>query len=301
MDIPTPGARPFFKYASPKAAREILSAGTVRYSSPLTFNDPFDVQSGLHFDFNIDALSRKIIQGLSEFATAVEAPAVDPADAWGQLVLKVREMHPTHGFPTDRWSKEATKLIEWLVGKIKETQKEYQRHWQEKLLPGIRVFCVSEDRDNLLMWAHYAHDHKGAVFEFWSLPDEDNPLSVAQPIQYGASPPSFFSEQEFLDDILSIQKLDFESLYRRYVFCKSEHWKYEKEWRVWYPLSDPTGLYDTVPIRTSGFRALYLGCQTRAEDKDALLGLVRQHYPSTRVYQASKSPVAYALAYTEIY
>jgi hypothetical protein len=300
MDVPSPETRPFFKYASPKAAREILSTRTVRYSSPLTFNDPFDVQSGLHFDFDIDSLSGKIIQRLSEVATAVETPAVDPTDAWGQLVLKVREMHPTHGFPADRWRREATKLLGWLVSKIKETQQEYQRHWQEKLLPGVRVFCVSEDRDNLLMWAHYARDHKGVVFEFWSLPDEDNPLSVARPIQYGANPPPFFSEKDFLDDILSIRKLDQKSLYHRYVFCKSDHWKYEKEWRVWYPLADEAGLYDTMPIRTSEFRALYLGCQICAEDKAALLELVRKHYPSTRVYQASKSPVAYALTYTEI-
>lgn len=150
------------------------------------------------------------------------------------------------------------------------------------------------------MWAHYARDHKGAVFEFWSLPEEDNPLSVARPVQYSANPLPFFSEQEFLDDILAIRKLDFSQLYHRYAYHKSKHWKYEKEWRVWYPLSKSSGFYDTVPVRPSEFRALYLGCQICDEDKRALLELVRKHFPSTRVFQAAKSAVAYELEYTEI-
>jgi hypothetical protein len=299
MDESSPGTRPFFKYTSPDTARAILSTQEVRYSSPLTFNDPFDVQSGLHFDFDIDSLPTKIIEALSEVASSVDAPPVDPTDVWGRLVMKVRQMYPTQGFPKDRWVREAD-LFRWLAGKIKETQQVYQRHWQERLLPGVRVFCVSEDRDNLLMWAHYARDHRGAVFEFWSLPEEDNPLSVARRVQYGTKPPPFFSEQDFLDDILSIRKLDFNSLYRRYVYCKSDHWIYEKEWRVWYPLADSTGLFDTMPVRPSEFRALYLGCQMSSEDKVALLALVRKFFPSTRTYQASKRAAAYELVYTEV-
>ncbi len=294
-----PDTRPFFKYASPETAEAILSTQTVRYSSPLTFNDPFDVQSGLHFDFDIDALPAKIIQRLEQMAAAVETPQVDPSDIWGALVLTLRQYYPTLGFPNDRWTRATDEQFKWLASKINEVQQAYQRHWQERLLPSVRIFCVSEDRDNLLMWAHYARDHMGAVFEFWSLPDEDNPLSVARPVQYSPKPPPFFSEQEFLDHILSIRKLDFDSLYHRYAYYKSDHWAYEKEWRVWYPLAD-SGLYDTMPVRPSEFRALYLGCQMRDELRNRLLSQVREHFPSTRVYQASKSAVAYKLEYTEV-
>jgi len=299
MDAPSPGTRPFFKYTSPQAALAILSTQTVRYSSPLTFNDPFDVQSGLHFDFDIDRLPSKIIDALNEVAGSVDLPSVDQTDVWGQLVLKLREMYPTHGFPKERWAREATELFAGLAAKIKETQQGYQRHRRE-LLPNVLVFCVSEERDNLLMWAHYAQDHRGAVFEFWSLPEEDNPLSVARRIQYSAKPPPFFSERDFLDHILSVRKLDFSSLYRRYVYCKSDHWIYEKEWRVWYPLAESNGLHDTMPIRPSEFRALYLGCQISPDEKDTILALVRTHFPSTRTYQATKSAGAYELVYTVV-
>jgi hypothetical protein len=51
----------FFKYMSATTAVKILTSSAVRYSSPVLFNDPFDVQSGLHFDFDIDLLPDKIL------------------------------------------------------------------------------------------------------------------------------------------------------------------------------------------------------------------------------------------------
>ena len=46
----------FFKYAKADAALSILRTATIRYSSPLIFNDPFDNLSGLHFDFDLAEL-----------------------------------------------------------------------------------------------------------------------------------------------------------------------------------------------------------------------------------------------------
>ncbi len=94
--------------------------------------------------------------------------------------------------------------------------------------------CVSEERSNLLMWAHYAKDHTGAVFEFLSLPDEGNPLLVAEPVMYVDHPIPFFTESEWLDHIFSVRRLNESELYKRYVYTKSSDWRYEREWRC-YP------------------------------------------------------------------
>lgn len=299
MTFAAPGKRAFFKYASPETALAILRNRTVRYASPLTFNDPFDVQSGLHFNFEIDALPAKIINRLSEYASSPTSPPVDPNDVWGKLVLEVQRLFPTHGFPRERWEADAPALLRGLAAEIKATKEGYQKIWWDKLLPGARFFCVSEERDNLLMWAHYARDHTGAVFEFWSLPEEDNPLSVARPVQYLDDPPSFFSEDEFLDEIFSLKKLDTDGLYQRYAYAKSKHWKYEREWRAWYPLSE-SGLHDDMPIRPTEFLALYLGCRAKPEFKAALLKLVCEAFPNVRVFQATRLRETYSLDYTEI-
>lgn len=223
------GARQFYKYATPKTALSVLKSRSFRYSSPLKFNDPFDFQSGLHFDFDIDSLHRKILDRLFVLATSKAEPIVDINDPWGKLVMLVREKYTTHGFPRQRWEEMSAPSFARLIGEIRITQKKYQDYWWKRLLPSIRVFCVSEDRDNLLMWSHYARDHTGVVFELHSLPEEDNPLSVAKPIKYVETPPPFFTEAEWIDDILSIKKMDHRELNRRYAYFKSSHWKYEKE------------------------------------------------------------------------
>ncbi len=223
-----PGKRPFFKYASPDATLAMLRNRTMRYSSPLAFNDPFDVQSGLHFNFDIDSLHDKVLDRLEQLASSKDEPNVDSDDVWGKVVLEVRKYYPTHGFPKDRLKSMTNESFCWLVEQIKDTQAKYQKDWWA-MLPGIRVFCVSEDRDNLLMWAHYSRDHTGAVLELWSLPEEDNHLSVARRVEYVVKPPPFYTESEWIDDTVGIKKLDSSALYQRYAYVKSQHWEYERE------------------------------------------------------------------------
>jgi hypothetical protein len=302
MSTRSPDRRSFYKYADPETALAILRNKTVRYSSPLTFNDPFDVQSGLHFDFDIDTLHAKVSDRLAQLVAAVEEPAVDRNDPWGEVVLLARKYYPTHGFQREHWDSMTAPLFAYLISEIRTTQQNYQEHWWKTLLPGIRVFCVSEDRDNLLMWAHYAKDHTGVVFEFLSLPEEDNALSVAQPVIYVDRPAPFFTEKEWIEHILSLQKFNADELYKRYVYIKSKHWEYEREWRVWYPLipAPPGTLHDDLPIRTSEFASIYIGCRAVSAFADDIIAMIRDSFPSTRVYCAHKSKTAYALEYEEI-
>ena len=214
-------------------------------------------------------------------------------------MLEGRRYFPNYGFPGDRWRPLIESGFDSLNKVFEETRRGLQDHWKSVLLPGVRVFCVTEDRDNLLMWAHYARDHKGAVFEFWSLPDEDNPLSVARAIDYVNTPPTFFSESEFIDDILSLKKLDISALSRRYVYSKSKHWSYEREWRVWYPLST-TSLYDDMPIRDSEFSAIHIGCCASDDFRKGVRSIVELDYPKVKIFHAHKREEAYALEYTEV-
>jgi len=290
--------RPFYKYASPEAAVAMLTNGTTRYSTPLVFNDPFDIQAGLHFDFDLLDLHGAVVDRIGELAAAEKQPLVDASDPWGQLVLEARRYFPTHGFNRERWIRLTKSSFANLLSVIQDTQLQYQKHWREVQLPEMRVFCVSEDRDNLLMWAHYAKDHRGAVFELWSLPEEDNPLSVAVPVQYVDRPVPFYTKDQWVDDMVSVRKLDFRSLYRQYACTKSSHWAYEKEWRVWYPFSK-TDTYDFSPIRRSELRAVFLGCQSALSLQQTVRDLLNKKYPEARLYLARKAESQYELEYAD--
>ena len=300
MLVQNPVHRSFFKYAAPDTALEVLRSKSVRYSSPLRFNDPFDVQSGLHFDFNIDDLHGNLIDKLAELSAAAIEPNIDREDPWGKIVMLCREYFPTHGFPKDRWRETTASVFAQLIDEIRDIQAKYQKHW-EYMLPGMRVFCVSEERDNLLMWAHYAKDHTGVVFEFLSLPELENPLSVARKVEYVSSPPPFFSESEWLENILSLSRFDIETLNRRYVYYKSYHWRYEKEWRVWYPLTPtPMNDYTDNPINEAEFPAMYVGCKASDAFFEHAVTLARQSSPHLRIYRARRRQYDYGLEYIEV-
>jgi hypothetical protein len=295
-----PGRRAFYKYMKPDTALAVLESRTVRFSTPLLFNDPFDVQSGLHFEFDLDSLHDKVLDRIEALASAVGEPAIDPENVWGQIVLEARKYYPTHGFPRERWKEGSTAPFNLMLKIIRQAQIQYQQHWQA-ILPEVRIFSVTEEKDNLLMWAHYAFDHTGAVFEFWSLPEEDNPLSVAQPVEYVKTPPPFLTESELIDSLTGLRGLsDGNDLYRRYAYIKSNHWSYEREWRVWYPGADRTQKFDTTPIRPNEFKAIYLGCCISPKIKDDILALIKKNFQGTRIFQARKALDSYGLNFIEI-
>jgi hypothetical protein len=295
-----PGHRSFYKYASPEAAKVILENKTVRYSSPLTFNDPFDVQTGLHFDFKLEDLLEKCVDHIGRFASASSVPPVDKDHPIGQIALIARNKFPIHGFDKKAWLNMIKQsLNEDLIPIIQQTQFDFQNYWKA-ILPTLRVFCVSEDRDNLLMWAHYAKDHTGVVFEFLSRPENDNALSVAQQVQYVDSPPPFFNKQEWLDDFIATKPFDNTALQRRYVLHKSRDWSYEKEWRVWYPNSKTEGHHDYLRVQQNEFPAIFIGCRAEKEFTNNIIAMTRKNFPNTRTFKAKRRSDSYTLEYVKI-
>lgn len=296
----SPGTRPFFKYTSPETTLAILRSKSVRYSSPLSFNDPFDVQSGLHFDFDLNTFQIKVIDRLHELASGDKEPLVDPEDIWGKVTLAARADYLSGEFSRQHWEDMTRPSLSRLTNVIAGTQKLYQDYWRNVLLPRFRVLCVSEEKDHLLMWAHYARDHTGCVLELWSLPEEDNLLSVAEPVEYSNTPPPFFTSKEWVDDYVGTTKLDTDALFHRYAKVKSNHWLYEREWRVWGTFSKSTAPYEDVPVRPSELRALYIGCRALPSFAAEAIALLRQSFPMTRVYRTIKRQDAYGLQYVEV-
>lgn len=183
----------------------------------------------------------------------------------------MRKKYPIHGFPKDQMWELLAPSLEKLEQSVIATQVKYVERWTE-FLPRLRVFSVSEDRDNLLMWSHYALAHTGVVLEFKVLPDQDNSLCVARNVIYERSPPAFFTESEWVESILGIRALDTADLYWRYAYIKSDNWAYEKEWRVWDLLPDrEEKLYSDYALIPGEVGASTLVAESRSVTKWKLL------------------------------
>ncbi len=177
-----------------------------------------------------------------------------------------------------------------LTQKMIALQRQLQDKWWRDFLPRLRVFSVSEEKDNLLMWAHYAKDHTGVVFEFRVLAEQDNPLCVAKPIRYCATPPPLFSETKEINTHLSLLgEVDENTLMVDYAYIKSDIWAYEKEWRVW-TLMDEAGdkLHSEYPLYPNEIGAVYFGCRIDFDVRSNVIHLLSGH-PNAMAFQARKA------------
>lgn len=242
-----------YKYrAINKNTLKILSNFELFYANSKNFNDPFDANYSIRFD---DSFYQ------------------NPLDFYNRLLLNEIE----HRDPQ-------------MVKKLRETtlifqqQKNYEaikRHISEFVMRSfdaegcfdIGVSCFSKNFDNILMWSHYADEHKGLVIGF-----DDNiaPFTVARAVDYPENEnfPSFsIGEHESRNPKQIIKSL----------FTKSHQWKYEEEVRLIYP--DDPGAYS---FPKESIKQIYFGCKTSKSDKKLVIDLLRSHSLEVEVFQGFK-------------
>jgi len=111
----------------------------------------------------------------------------------------------------------------------------------------------------------------------------------------------FFAEQQWLDDILGVRKLEHIELYFQYAYVKSAVWAYEREWRVWdlRPQPSPLHYYD-YPLWDKEVEAVYFGCNIASESKVDIMSLLSMKYPEAKLFQARKGCDKYRLEFNAI-
>lgn len=90
---------------------------------------------------------------------------------------------------------------------------------------------MSRIKDNILMWSHYADQHKGFCIEFNRSPDNDlGNIKMTQPVKY-------YYDYPDVNPLDSDGNID-ESIHKKMLFSKAKDWAYEKEWRLTYEEGD---------------------------------------------------------------
>lgn len=88
------------------------------------------------------------------------------------------------------------------------------------------ISCLSESEQSLLMWAHYANNHRGMCVEYDLLEINKQLRFSAVPVIYSADRVCFRS--------INMDSIHKDSLcaFVESVSSKSPEWSYEKEWRI---------------------------------------------------------------------
>ncbi len=163
----------------------------------------------------------------------------------------------------------------------------------------LRVLSFSEVHDNILMWAHYAQNHTGAVLRFTCVEELDSAWGAAQPVKYQKAMPRLLDEMQTIKLMSGQAPLNRENIFENVVFTKAIDWAYEREWRLiggWNPGTE----HEDIEFHPREFTALYLGCRTRAEDCDELIAIIRDSYPHASIFAGKKSDRNFGLEFSQI-
>ena len=232
------------------------------FSSPATFNDPFDCKSLFTLEGSSDDDWRLFFNRSLEYN--------EPQFSKEQRLKKV-EQHIQNGIHRDK------KIQAEEFKKLTLAANE------------LGIVCLSQNRDNILMWSHYANKHKGFCLEF-----DKSILETyfrCSKVHYKQKYPTF---KEFV--ALSC-KTDITELRNLFLFTKSKDWEYEKEFRL---ISEPDSRTDKpwkrkIEYPEESLVGIIWGCRMTEKDKEKVRNALTGKSTPISYYQAKKSDRAYSL------
>ena len=302
----------FYKYATAETVFNILQNRKLKYCSPVLFNDPFDTQTRIHFDFEFPDFVEAFGDEIYKLVHGDEKPTGDISNQLFKDILETWQMakNSPQKMPKEIFKDRIKSQYEETI-KLSENYFEYWNSWWIKFVTASRIFCVTEEPDNLLMLAHYAKDHTGVVIEFECLPELDTLLCGARKVDYVKTPPVIAKLEEYLKYITGQEAnlINHDLLMYTLFLSKSEHWEYEKEWRVFIPphdLEDPNIpidadgneiLFDFLSYHPKEIHALYFGCKIKDGDKERISECLSGDFAHVKKYESRRMEKEYKIIF----
>lgn len=265
------GIKRLYHYQSfekPERLTRIFTDGTLYFSMPRDFNDPWDCRpfynkSALDDPEYYDRVVRWFVHAARIYNTALSEE---------EHVRREKEIRDNR------------KLLEFLIDGIttemeKETQEQY------------RVYCLSMHPDSILMWAHYAASCRGVCLEF----------SVENELFCGALPVEYLHNYPRIDVAATD---DDENL--KPLLTKSDVWDYEDEFRV--IVTEHPFVYPDVPTTKEGLlalpkgalRSVIVGAEMPTSDREVVKTLVADSGWGVELKVASLVPDRYEFQITDL-
>lgn len=264
----------FFKYRSLTSQTiEMISENKIWLAEISSLNDPFECS--LQFDnnaslrmFYADNIFHKTFQAktgisLTKKEISELSNSDEPYETYGKLCL--------------------AKGIKLNVSK-EDQLLTVQSRWAEiieQTNENIRICSFSEVNNSLLLWSHYANEHKGFCIEY-DLSEEDDIRPFLHPIVYSEK----INKIKTFDDLNVLTKIGS-------TLIKCKDWEYESEWRLIITKQE-----NNFPrkMRVPDPKAVYLGTRfylNAEEDRIKLLSILKDR--GIPFFQMTKHPDEYKL------
>lgn len=265
----------FFKYMSLPTAKSVLETSSLRWSSPLLFNDPFDVPRALSFGVTPESVSNELMKLVLEL---IAHPPEDTSHLHKQLETVVKAVKM--GLPQDLRTNLLSEYRKNFTSAARSSAglDSFQDLWQS-LLPTLRILCLTDSPSHVAMWYHYADKYKGVVLEYSPSELSDSVFFRANPVTYPEIKPAFYGASGWAEFLTMKSDIAAHKLLDEAIFTKSPDWSYESEWRI---LTFAKGgkieeLFSDYRFFTQELTGIYLGPLLADQDKLDILEMAKKY------------------------
>lgn len=292
-----------YKFLPFDGLQKTLQNRTFKLSRPRDFNDPLDMYLQESFSKDLQEFSEEIKAAFQDF---VEGNIDCSALPDGPFKTKITMINAGIQNAT---SEQRSLLRQVMVDtpisqlfnldRIQLLNQETIQHIQN-CFETDGIFCTTTDPQNLLMWAHYADQHRGAVLEFTPSIENDSVLLASRKVQYSDMRPLLYgSAQDMIQHGLTMtQDESVKIILDRLVFTKSREWQYEQEYRLYVPflmkLMDP---FATLNYHSEELTGIFLGCRMNEDNRNMACSLAKAINPDVRIFNSSILPREYKLSF----
>ncbi len=290
----------FYRYFDFNGAFRTIGGRSIRLQSPRLFNDPFDSQFLLRPPLTVDEVLAFIIETTLAAVSRGTLPQPLPT-GWTskEVVARVAEICAQNSQEQIRalLTGNRANFEKHFEAKIQSSNAEIQSYMQDQF-----VYCLTTNLKSVVMWSHYAEQHKGVVLRFDCCAKRDNIFRAATPVKYVSETPTLGTRQQWFEYMKTgNSNLDAPSIYTDLVSAKSSEWEYECEHRIVVPVPAAKGrAHCTFGLHPDDVSEVYLGCQMGDDEKRDLIQLARARHPTAKIFLAIKSSRKFELDFVQL-
>jgi hypothetical protein len=274
-----------YKYLKADRA-DVIENREVRFTQAAALNDPFELNA--YFESMIDEqqLVNHMVENPIDITHYIREAydSLDPAIRQ-QMSFDTLLEFTRQAMESEEGQQTIAETIGIGLGILRDATPQLRSQLANSLRTQIGILSLSEAPDSILMWAHYADQHRGFVVGF----DESDAFfnrsrgphdEFFHLRRVAYRPPRTFVDLSSMDD-------------PQILVTKSPDWAYEKEWRMLIPIGAATRTIDRdEPIHLGGFppsavRSVITGALASAELRSRLHRTLSQpEYAHVRIHAA---------------
>lgn len=283
------------KYCDVETALDILNSRKLKWESPSSSGNPFELTEGEPLDFSIDDLRKAALKRATNLLfTPEDPPGATP------LMFAIRRWRAEERF-------ESPEEAESVLGDLLSPNINQREEWLEGIMSAWRNFCqqlrissMFSEHNSLSTWASHGDNFTGVALRLAVGADTSMPKPIQ--VQYADRRPRVVRLEQEIDFLLNGKEYFPEKHFLENFVVKPKLYTAEKEWRCFSKSrhSDTVQPYDKRSFKSDDLEAVYLGPKIEETAANNIMAIMEQWPTDVKIYRGQLSHQEYELQFTRL-